>query len=152
MWPKEREVERAAAVGQEFDRFNKNTKTGHTLCDSDISGGGRLQAMVAIVSGSNFLSWQNGVVRLFCSSLYLIAGNTMGMDGPLIIFCCSLFQIIGKRFNLRGRSMQSALAGTGAACGIAIVFNAPVTGIIYAVEEIGSLTPYILSKTVTGVR
>jgi len=73
--------------------------------------------------------------RLLASICTIAAGGSMGLEGPSIYAGAS----IGDAIEARGRRLMHAddskiLLVAGAAAGIAAIFKAPVTGIVFALE------------------
>ena len=73
--------------------------------------------------------------------LALIAGGSVGREGPSVQVGAALMLAWGKCCRLLGVPLvhvqTSELIATGAAGGLAAAFNAPLAGVIFAIEEVG---------------
>ncbi|MFW2330868.1 MAG: chloride channel protein [Nitrospinota bacterium] len=75
------------------------------------------------------------LVRAFASSIFLGSGGSGGREGPIAQVCGALASTIGQWLNFSTERLR-LLVGCGAAAGIAAAFNAPIAGVIFAVELI----------------
>ncbi|MAK54637.1 MAG: chloride channel protein EriC [Pusillimonas sp.] len=73
--------------------------------------------------------------------LALIAGASVGREGPSVQVGAALMLAWGKCCRVLGVPLihvqTSELIATGAAGGLAAAFNAPLAGVIFAIEELG---------------
>lgn len=78
----------------------------------------------------------------------------MGGDGPTIQVCTSLASMIGWTIGIRAARTQSLLASLGFCCGFAASFNAPLSGMLFAMEELqhisGRLTTRVICIILVG--
>lgn len=73
--------------------------------------------------------------RLLASTLTIALGGSLGLEGPSIFLGAVVGDTIERRFRkLFDREDVHVLLVAGAAAGIAAIFKAPVTGIIFALE------------------
>ena len=63
------------------------------------------------------------------------SGSSLGRKGPTVQICAALASWVGRWLGLSPRLVQR-LIPMGAAGGIAAAFNAPLSGIMFAIEEI----------------
>ncbi len=63
------------------------------------------------------------------------AGGSAGLEGPIVYSAGALGAVVAERFGLDERR-RSILVGCGVAGGISAIFNAPMTGLIFATEII----------------
>lgn len=84
--------------------------------------GGRIRPIVAIV-------------KSLASSLSIGSGGSVGREGPIVQIGSALGSTIGQWFNLSDERIRNLVA-CGAAGGIAATFNAPIAGVIFALEII----------------
>ena len=84
--------------------------------------GGRIRARVAIVKG-------------LASALCIGSGGSVGREGPIVQAGSTLGSVAGQILGLRARRVRIAVA-CGAAAGIAGTFNAPIAGVLFAMEVI----------------
>jgi CIC family chloride channel protein len=84
--------------------------------------GGRIRPIVA-------------VVKSLASSLSIGTGGSVGREGPIVQIGSALGSSIGQALNL-SEDRVSNLVACGAAGGIAATFNAPIAGVIFALEVI----------------
>lgn len=83
--------------------------------------------------------------------LAFIAGMSLGTEGPSIQLGATIADGITSRPYLRSMWRRHILTG-GAAAGFAVAFNAPLTGIIFALEELHrKISPYLLFITALTV-
>ncbi|MDG0022917.1 chloride channel protein [Trinickia sp. Y13] len=79
--------------------------------------------------------------KILVSFLAILGGLTIGREGPTIHVGASLMfslrQFYPKRFRaIRGGSLERRLALAGAAAGLSAAFNAPLAGVVFAIEEL----------------
>jgi CIC family chloride channel protein len=98
------------------------------------------------------LRLKDGLVCFVTSALTLGSGGSAGPEGPMAFTGASVGSVFGKRLRLDHRHAK-ILLGAGAAAGIAAMFNAPLAGVLFALELIlfndltmSAVTPVILSS------
>ncbi|HLV44751.1 MAG TPA: chloride channel protein, partial [Aggregatilineales bacterium] len=84
--------------------------------------GGRIRPVVA-------------VVKAITASITIGTGGSVGREGPIVQIGSALGSTIGQLFHLSEERIRNLVA-CGAAGGIAATFNAPIAGVIFAVEVI----------------
>lgn len=83
--------------------------------------------------------------------LAFLAGMSLGTEGPSIQIGAALADGIVSRPYLRGAWRRHVLTG-GASAGLAVAFNAPLTGIVFALEEVHrKFSPILLFITALTV-
>jgi CIC family chloride channel protein len=84
--------------------------------------GGRIRPIVAIV-------------KSLASSISIGSGGSVGREGPIVQIGSAIGSVIGQRLNVSEDRLRNLVA-CGAAAGIAATFNAPIAGVIFALEVI----------------
>jgi len=84
--------------------------------------GGRIRPIVA-------------VVKSLASSLSIGTGGSVGREGPIVQIGSALGSTVGQFFRWSDNRVRNLVA-CGAAGGIAATFNAPIAGVIFALEVI----------------
>lgn len=84
--------------------------------------GGRIRPIVALV-------------KALASSISIGSGGSVGREGPIAQIGSALGSTVGQVFRLSDERMRNLVA-CGAAAGIAATFNAPIAGVIFALEII----------------
>ncbi len=75
------------------------------------------------------------VVKIFASSLSIGSGGSVGREGPIVQIGSAIGSVIGQRLHLSDDRIRNLVA-CGAAAGIAATFNAPIAGVVFALEII----------------
>lgn len=76
-----------------------------------------------------------GLVAAAASIGSIGAGASVGREGPVVHLGATLAHAIARRLHL-GRSQQQTLLGCGVAAAIAASFNAPIAGVLFALEVV----------------
>lgn len=84
--------------------------------------GGRIRPIVA-------------VVKSLASSITIGSGGSVGREGPIVQIGSALGSFLGQKLKLSDDRIRNLVA-CGAAGGIAATFNAPIAGVIFALEII----------------
>jgi CIC family chloride channel protein len=92
------------------------------LMETIALGGGRMRAVVA-------------PGKLLATGISLGTGASGGREGPIVQIGGSVGSSLGRAFAL-SEEQKRALIAAGAAAGIAASFNAPIGGMLFAVEVI----------------
>ncbi len=74
-------------------------------------------------------------VKALASALTIGSGGSVGREGPIVQIGSSLGSSLGGLFGLRQDAVKTLVA-CGAAAGIGGTFNAPIAGVIFAMEVI----------------
>jgi len=73
--------------------------------------------------------------RLLASFATIGTGGAVGMEGPAVLAGATVGQVLGDRLpKVLGERPRLVLLVAGAAAGIAAVFKAPATGVLFAME------------------
>ena len=106
------------------------------------SGSGIPQVMAALQSGGPrrrlLVSLQLTVAKIVLTAGSLLGGLAVGREGPSVQIAAGVMQHARRWLpRHRGLSMHGLLVAGGAA-GIAATFNAPLAGVMFAIEELAS--------------
>ena len=94
---------------------------------------GIAMVLKAIAQKSSFIPLSHTYLHVITSSITVGVGGSVGLESPIVATGSAIGSNIGRInvFSYRDRSLMIAC---GAAAGIAAVFNAPITGVIFAIE------------------
>ncbi|WP_063800829.1 chloride channel protein [Mastigocoleus testarum] len=98
-------------------------------------GGGIPRIKASLICIKTRLSWRVAFVKLFASIITIGSGITMGRQAPTVHVGASLAGGLSRWFPnspVRRRQMITA----GAAAGLAAAFNAPISGVLFVIEEL----------------
>jgi CIC family chloride channel protein len=87
----------------------------------------------AIAGKSSFIPTRHTYQHIVTSSLTVGLGGSAGLEAPIVATGSAVGSNIARISDLNYRE-RTLLIGCGAAAGIAAVFNAPVAGVIFAIE------------------
>ncbi len=99
----------------------------------DAEGHGVPQVIDAIARRGGKISWKVGVVKVLASIATVGSGGSAGAEGPIVQIGSTSGSVFGQIARVT-RVDLSTLVGCGAAAGIASIFNAPITGVLFALE------------------
>lgn len=109
--------------------------------------------MEAVALKNGFVRWTNGILRMAMSALTLGSGGSAGSEGPIIQIGSALASGVGQFFRVSGER-QRVVVACGAAAGLASIFNAPIAGVLFALEvilgefNVHSFSPIVISSVV----
>lgn len=101
----------------------------------EAKGHGVPEVMKAIVLRGGKIRPIAVLMKIIASVVSIGSGASVGREGPAVQIGAGLGSNIGRLFRL-GESRIKNLIACGSAAGIAAVFNAPITGVMFALEVI----------------
>lgn len=119
-------------------------------------GSGVTQTKAAYYIYDGYVPFSTVIGKFLACSISIGSGNSLGPEDPTIQMGAGIASLLGRCFRL-GRESMRLIAPVGAAAGLAAVFNAPITGVLFVMEEIiagwhaGVLGSIILSSTAAVV-
>ncbi len=84
----------------------------------------------------SFLSLQVAFFKILLTCIGLFSGASIGREGPSVHVGAALMHRIGLKGGLHKRYVDNSLIVAGGAAGVAAAFNAPMAGIVFAIEEL----------------
>jgi CIC family chloride channel protein len=96
----------------------------------------------AIARRSSFIPFSHTYLHVITSSVTVGLGGSAGLEAPIVATGSAIGSNIARISDLNYRE-RTLLIACGAAAGIAAVFNAPIAGVIFAIEVL--LTETIVS-------
>ena len=113
-----------------------------------VRGSGVNQTKAALYIYNGYIPFKNAVGKFICSALAIGSGQSLGPEDPSLQIGASLASALGRRLEL-SREKLRLLAPVGAAAGLAAAFNAPVSAVLFVIEEvIGRWSAGILGSVV----
>ncbi|MBE9211928.1 chloride channel protein [Plectonema cf. radiosum LEGE 06105] len=101
----------------------------------EASGSGVPQVKASLANIPIRLSWRVAAVKLVSAILTLGSGMTLGRQGPTVHVGAALAAGMSRVFPTSPDHRRQMIAA-GAGAGLAAAFNAPITGILFVVEEL----------------
>ncbi|MDH3513362.1 MAG: chloride channel protein, partial [Gammaproteobacteria bacterium] len=81
------------------------------------------------------LPLRNAIVQFLGGAVSIIAGHSVGREGPAIHLGAASGSVAGRHLGLPNNSLR-VLAGCGVAAAIAAAFNTPLAGVVFAMEVV----------------
>ncbi len=101
----------------------------------EAKGHGVPEVMMAIATRGGRIRPIVVLAKALGSAVTIGSGGSVGREGPIVQIGSALGSSIGQVFKLSERRIVNLIA-SGAAAGIAATFNAPIAGVIFALEVI----------------
>ena len=122
----------------------------------EARGHGVPEVMLAVALRGGIIRPLIALAKSIASSVCIGSGGSAGREGPIVQIGSALGSTVGQMFKMSGERVK-ILVGCGAAAGISATFNAPIAGVLFALEIIlGDFTmhafsPVILSSVIATV-
>lgn len=119
----------------------------------EAKGHGVPEVMAAVAEDRGKIRPIVAVVKIFASAITIGGGGSVGREGPIVQIGSSFGSSLGQLFKLSSRE-TIILVGAGAAGGIGATFNAPIGGVMFALElilpeySIMTIMPLVISSIV----
>lgn len=94
---------------------------------------GIAMVLKSIAGKSSFIPARNNYIHFITSALTVGAGGSAGLESPIVATGSSLGSTMG-RLGLLSYSERTLMIACGAAAGISAVYDAPIAGVMFAVE------------------
>jgi len=100
-----------------------------------VRGSGVNQTKAALYIYNGFIPLRTAFGKFICSSLAIGAGHSLGPEDPSLQIGAALASAVGRRLKL-SRDRMRLVAPLGAAAGLAAAFNAPISAVLFVIEEV----------------
>ena len=115
---------------------------------SGVRGSGVNQTKAALYIYNGYIPFRTAIGKFITSSIAIGAGHSLGPEDPSLQIGASLASALGRRLRL-SRERLRLIAPVGAAAGLAAAFNAPISAVLFVIEEvIGRWSAGILGSVV----
>lgn len=115
-------------------------------------GSGVNQAKAAVYIYDGYVPFSTVIGKFLACSISIGSGNSLGPEDPALQMGSGVASLLGRAFRLARDNMRM-IAPVGAAAGIAAAFNAPITAVLFVMEEVvagwhtGVMGSIVLSAT-----
>jgi chloride channel protein, CIC family len=122
----------------------------------EAKGHGVPEVMNAVASKGGRMRPRVVVVKAIASAITIGSGGSAGQEGPIVQIGAALGSMFGRLFHLSTNRLK-VLVGCGAAAGISAIFNAPIGGVLFALEiilgdfRLQTFSPVVVSAVVASV-
>mgnify|MGYP001334066718 CR=1 FL=1 len=103
------------------------------LMAQEAKGHGVPEVMQALILHGGRIRARVAAAKIVASALCIGTGGSAGREGPIVQVGSALGSSLGQILNLSDERIRNMVA-CGAAAGIAATFNAPIAGVIFAIE------------------
>ncbi|MBV8205746.1 MAG: chloride channel protein [Acidobacteria bacterium] len=100
-----------------------------------VRGSGVNQTKAALYIYNGYIPFRTAIGKFICCSLAIGAGHSLGPEDPSLQIGAALASSLGRRLKL-SRDRLRLVAPLGAAAGLAAAFNAPVSAVLFVIEEV----------------
>ena len=101
----------------------------------DVSGGGVAETMVGLNLEGGYLPTRSVPAKIVATAATLGSGGSGGREGPIVLIGGAIGSSLA-RYTRFGIDQVKSLVAAGAGAGIGASFNAPIAGMMFALEVI----------------
>lgn len=106
-----------------------------------------------LAARSKFVSLKIALSKIVLLTSGLFSGASLGLDGPAVQIGASTMTSLGRAGRFPPHYLERGLILAGGAAGFAAIFSAPLTGIVFAIEEMGrtleeKVSPLVLTAII----
>ncbi|MFZ0815194.1 MAG: chloride channel protein [Candidatus Sulfotelmatobacter sp.] len=113
-----------------------------------IRGSGVNQTKAALYIFNGFIPFRTAVGKFICAALAIGSGQSLGPEDPALQIGAGIASALGRQLKI-SREKLRLMAPVGAAAGLAAAFNAPISAVLFVIEEvIGRWSAGILGSVV----
>lgn len=111
---------------------------------------GTSQILYAVAKKASIIPRKQMYAQILTSSLTVGLGGSAGLESPIVITGAAFGSNYAQRFKLSYKD-RTLLIGCGVAAGIGAAFNAPIAGVLFAIEvllvdvSISAFTPIMIA-------
>ena len=111
-------------------------------------GSGVNQTKAALYIYNGYIPFRTAIGKFITAALAIGSGHSLGPEDPSLQIGASIASVLGRRMCL-SRDRMRLIGPVGAAAGLAAAFNAPISAVLFVIEEvIGRWTAGILGSVV----
>jgi CIC family chloride channel protein len=111
-------------------------------------GSGVNQTKAALYIYNGYIPFRTAIGKFITAALAIGSGHSLGPEDPSLQIGACLASVLGRQMGL-SRDRMRLIAPVGAAAGLAAAFNAPISAVLFVIEEvIGRWTAGILGSVV----
>jgi CIC family chloride channel protein len=113
-----------------------------------IRGSGVNQTKAALYIFNGVIPFRTAVGKFICAAIAIGSGQSLGPEDPSLQIGASIASALGRTLQI-SREKLRLMAPVGAAAGLAAAFNAPISAVLFVIEEvIGRWSAGILGSVV----
>ncbi len=113
-----------------------------------IRGSGVNQTKAALYILNGVIPFRTAIGKFICSALAIGSGQSLGPEDPSLQIGAGIASALGRWLEI-SREKLRLMAPVGAAAGLAAAFNAPISAVLFVIEEvIGRWSAGILGSVV----
>lgn len=111
-------------------------------------GSGVNQTKAALYIYNGYIPFRTAIGKFITAALAIGSGHSLGPEDPSLQIGACIASMMGRQMRL-SRDRMRLIAPVGAAAGLAAAFNAPISAVLFVIEEvIGRWTAGILGSVV----
>jgi CIC family chloride channel protein len=100
-----------------------------------VRGSGVNQTKAALYIYNGYIPFRTAIGKFITAALAIGSGQSLGPEDPSLQIGASIASILGRRLRL-SRDRLRLIAPVGAAAGLAAAFNAPISAVLFIIEEV----------------
>jgi CIC family chloride channel protein len=113
-----------------------------------IRGSGVNQTKAALYIYNGFIPFRTAIGKFICAAIAIGSGQSLGPEDPSLQIGAGIASALGRQLQI-SREKLRLMAPVGAAAGLAAAFNAPISAVLFVIEEvIGRWSAGILGSVV----
>ena len=113
-----------------------------------IRGSGVNQTKAALYIYNGSIPFRTAIGKFICAALAIGSGQSLGPEDPSLQIGAGIASALGRQLQI-SREKLRLMAPVGAAAGLAAAFNAPISAVLFVIEEvIGRWSAGILGSVV----
>ena len=113
-----------------------------------VRGSGINQTKAAFYINNGYISFRTVIGKFLLSALAIGSGHSLGPEDPSLQIGAGVASLISRRVGMSKEKLR-IFAPIGAAAGLAAAFNAPISAILFVIEEvIGQWSAAVLGSIV----